>query len=126
MSFDGDKKREHAALAEQAMQHPAAQAHAGMLKERFLASALRGDKLHQQDEARFHLQLLGDAAGALRLAQENYRIEREPSDARILLEAALAAKDPKAAQPALDWLRTSAYENPLYAGLAQRLGGLAR
>jgi hypothetical protein len=114
------------ALGEQAIKHPSTAAHIAMIKERFDASALRGDKLHQQDEARFHLQLLADAAGALRLAQENYRIEREPGDARILLEAALAAKDPKAAQPALDWLRTSAYENPLYAGLAQGLEGLAR
>ena len=114
------------ALAEQAGSHPGAAAHIAMLKERFDASALRGDKLHQQDEARFHLQLLADAPGALRLAQENYRIEREPSDARILLEAALAAKDPGAAQPALDWLRASGYENPLYVGLAQKLKSLAQ
>ena len=92
-----------------------------MLKERFDASALRGDKLHQQDEARFHLEMLGDAKGALRLAQENYRVQREPSDARMLLEAALAAKDYAAAQPALDWLRASGYEDPLYAKLAQQL-----
>ena len=49
---------------------------------------------------------LGDVPGALRLAAENYRSQREPRDARILLEAALAAKQYAAAQPALDWLRT--------------------
>ena len=109
------------ALAEQAAKLPSAAAHMAMLKERFDASALRGDKLHQQDEARFHLEMLGDAKGALRLAQENYRVQREPSDARMLLEAALAAKDYAAAQPALDWLRASGYEDPLYAKLAQQL-----
>jgi len=114
------------ALAEQAAKLPAAPAHVAMLKERFDASALRGDKLHQQEEARFHLYLQGDASGALRLAEENYRVQREPRDARILMEAALAAKQPQAARPALEWLRASHYEDPLYAGLAQRLTGGAR
>lgn len=109
------------ALAEQAAGLPSAPAHVAMLKERFAASALRGDKLHQQEEARFHLYLQGDAVGALRLAAENYRVQREPRDARILMEAALAAKQFQAAQPALDWLRASGYEGPLYAKLAQQL-----
>jgi len=109
------------ALAEQAAKLPGAAAHIAMMKQRFDASALRGDKLHQQEEARFHLYLQGDAPGALRLAEENYRLQREPRDARILLEAALAAKIYTAAQPALDWLRASGYEDPLYAKLAQQL-----
>lgn len=114
------------ALAEQAAGLPGAAAHIAMLKERFDASALRGDKLHQQEEARFHLYLLGDAKGALRLAQENYRLQREPRDAHILMQAALAAKDPAAAQPALDWMQASGYEDPAYAQLARELRASAR
>jgi len=114
------------ALAEQAAKLPAAPAHIAMLKERFDASAMRGDKLHQQEEARFHLYLQGDAPGALRLAAENYRLQREPRDARILMEAALAAKDYRAAQPALDWMRASGYGDPLYAKLARRLEDAAK
>jgi hypothetical protein len=113
------------ALAEDAAKLASAPAHFAMLKDRFDASAVRGDKLHQQDEARFHLHL-GDAREALRLAEENYRLQREPSDAQILLEAALAAKDPASAQPALDWLRTSGYEDPVYATLAQRLQAIRK
>jgi hypothetical protein len=109
------------ALAEQAAGLAAAAAHTAMLKERFDAAALRGDKLHQQDEARFHLTVLGDAKSALRLAEENYRVQREPSDARMLMEAALAAKNFAAAQPALDWMRSSGYEDPEYARLARVL-----
>lgn len=108
-------------LAEQAAKLASAAAHIAMLQERFDASALRGDKLHQQDEARFNLEILGDARAALRLAAENYRLQREPGDARMLLEAALAAKDYAAARPALDWLRSSGYEDPIYAKLARRL-----
>ena len=114
------------ALAEQAAGLPSAATHIAVLKERFAASALRGDKLHQQDEARFHLHMLGDAKGALRLAEENYRVQREPSDAFMLMEAALAAKDYAAAQPALDWLRSSGYEDPQYARLARQLAGGAK
>lgn len=114
------------ALAEQAEKLPRAAAHIAMLKERFAASALRGDKLHQQEEARFHLYLLGDAPGALRLAAENYQVQREPRDARILMEAALAAKNHAAAQPALNWLRASGYEDLLYTKLAQQLKGGAK
>jgi hypothetical protein len=114
------------ALAEQAAGLPSAAAHTAMLKERFDAFALRGDKLHQQDESRFHLFMLGDAKGALRLAEENYRVQREPSDARMLMEAALAAKTYAAAQPALDWMRSNGYEDPLYAKLAQQVRDGAR
>ena len=109
------------ALAEDAAKLPAAPAHIAMLKERFDASAMRGDKLHQQEEARFHLYLLGDAPGALRLAAANYQVQREPRDARILMEAALAVKNAQAAQPALDWMRRSGYEDPAYARLAREL-----
>ena len=114
------------ALAEKAAGLPSAPAHSAMLKDRFDASALRGDKLHRQEEARFYLYLQGDANAALRLAGENYRVQREPRDARILMEAALAAKQPRAAQPALDWLGASGYEDPRYAKLARQLKGDAK
>lgn len=114
------------ALAEQAAGLPAAAAHAAILKDRFDASALRGDKLHQQDEARFHLQMRGDASRALRLAAENYRVQREPSDALMLMQAALGARDFAAAKPALDWLHSSGYEDPGYARLARQLEGGAK
>lgn len=109
------------ALAEKALATPALDEHVHTLKARFDAAALRGDKLHQQEEARFNLYLLGQPAKALSLAQENWMLQREPRDARILLEAALAANDPKAARPALDWLASSGYEDAYLRQLAERL-----
>jgi predicted Zn-dependent protease len=109
------------ALAEKATQAPSLDGHVRALKARFEAAALRGDKLHQQEEARFHLYLLGQPARALKLAQENWTLQREPRDARILLEAAIAANDPTAAQPALDWLTRSGYEDPHLRKLAAQL-----
>jgi tetratricopeptide (TPR) repeat protein len=109
------------AIAEKALKAPKAAEHIEALRSRFDAAALRGDKLHQQEEARFNLYLLGDKERALALAQENWKLQREPRDARILLEAALAMKDPAAAQGALDWLERSGCEDPILRQIAQKL-----
>lgn len=91
------------------------------LRERFEDAARRGDRLHEQEAARWALDLENDPARALAFARSNYEKQREPRDAEILLRAAAAAKQPAAAQPALDWLRTSGYEDPQLAQLAERL-----
>ncbi|MGB5080587.1 MAG: tetratricopeptide repeat protein [Burkholderiales bacterium] len=114
------------ALAEKALLAPAAKEHIDALKARFDAAALRGDKLHQQEEARFNLYLLGQKEKALTLAQENFRLQREPRDARILFEAALALGKPAAAKDAFEWLRRSGYEEPGLRKTAQALKALAR
>jgi hypothetical protein len=114
------------ALAEKALKAPKAREHIAALKSRFDAAALRGDKLHQQEEARFNLMLLGNEEKALALAQENWKLQREPRDARILLEAALAMKDPYAAQGALDWLDRSGHEDPGLRETARRIRALKR
>jgi predicted Zn-dependent protease len=71
----------------------------------------RGDRVHLREEARFHLRLLGDASGALALAQENWKVQREPADARMLLESAKAAGDAEAARRILDTLRAQGLED---------------
>ena len=114
------------ALAERALKSPKAREHIEALRSRFDAAALRGDKLHQQEEARFNLYLLGNKEKALELAKENWKLQREPRDARILLEAALAMKDPAAAQGALDWLERSGHEDPGLRATAQGLKALKR
>ena len=94
---------------------------AAQLRSRFAAAASRGDRLHEQEAARFELDIEGNGAKALGLASSNYKIQKEPRDAEILMRAALAAQQAKAAQVALDWLRTSRYEDPAFAALAGQL-----
>ncbi len=98
------------ALAERLLGRPEAERHARELEARFTAAARRGERLHLQDEARLMLDLRGDARGALRAALLNWETQREPSDARIVLEAALAAREPAAAAPVLAWLERSGFE----------------
>lgn len=88
---------------------------------RFEAARLRGDTVHQREEARFRLVVQRDPARALRLAQQNWLVQREPADARILLEAAIAADAPGAAAPALAWLADTGCEWPRLRALAASL-----
>ena len=89
----------------------------------FSAAAMRGDTLHRQEESRFQLSVERNNTRALELAVANWAIQREPYDARILLEAAVAAGRRDAAQPVLDWLAQSRHEDPQLAVLAQKLVG---
>lgn len=91
------------------------------LAARFDAARRRGDATHEKEESRFALQVLGDAARALPLAVSNYAVQREPADARALLEAALAAGQRAPAEPALKWLRESRIESRVLLALAARL-----
>ena len=109
------------ALAERALRLPEADAHAKALGERFAASALRGDRLHLAEEARYELELKGDARAALAAASENWKSQREPRDALVFLQAALAARDAKAAAPALRWLEQSGFESARLRRLAAEL-----
>jgi tetratricopeptide (TPR) repeat protein len=93
------------------------------LAARFDAARLRGDSVHEKEEARFALAILGDAPRALKLAQSNYRVQREPVDARVLMEAALAAREPAAAEPALKWFTESGIESVVLRTLAAKLKG---
>lgn len=112
------------ALAEKALNAPRAAEHQEVIRSRFDAARMRGDKLHIQDEARFYLYFLNNPKEALRLAQENWLGQHEPSDARILMAAALAAKDSAAAQPALDWLAQSRIEDRHLEKLLKAIQGM--
>jgi hypothetical protein len=109
------------ALAARALRLPEADKYVRILGERFAEAAQRGEKLHLQEEARFLLDLKNDARAALAAASENYRTQREPRDAQVLIDAALAARDPAAAAPALQWLESTGFEGKRIREAAARL-----
>lgn len=113
------------ALAEKRLKSPKAAEHQAAIQSRIDAARLRKDKLHLSDEALFELTFLNQPQEALRLARENWDSwQREPSDARILLEAALAARNKAAAKPALEWLSRNRHEDVLLRRLADQVGAL--
>ena len=66
----------------------------------------------------------GNTRLALRLARENWAEQREAADARVLLEAALAARDRVAAAPVLKWLADNNFEDVRLRPLAERVKAL--
>lgn len=99
------------AEARHALRQPQAKELIQQLQQRFDAARARNDATHQREEARFQLRLLGNPAKALQLAQANWQIQKEPADARILLQAAFAARQAAAAQPVIKWLSGSGLED---------------
>jgi len=112
-------------MAETQLQRSDAAAHLQTLDERFAAARARGDTTHQAEEARFHLVLRKDADTALRLALDNFKVQREPRDARVVLEAALAKGAPDAAEPVFRWLIASGFQDVHIAALAAQLKAMA-
>ena len=110
------------ALAEQATGNARAAGHIDDLAARFEASRLRGDTVHRREEARFALSLRHRPQQALQLARANWEVQREPADARILLEAARAAGRPEQADPVRAWLRDNAVQDRRLAALAGEHG----
>jgi uncharacterized protein (TIGR02996 family) len=111
------------ALAEVALHGHRAKELVADLDARFDASHLRGDTVHRREEARFALGLLHDVPRALALAKANWGVQKEPWDVRVLLESALAAHDPGAAAPALEFLDAHHLEDPVIVALAAKLRG---
>lgn len=112
------------AIAANRIKDPTATRYQGMLKNRFDEAGKRGERLHEQEEARFWLLLENDPTEALIRALHNYqeRFQREPRDVEMLLLAALAAKDKTAAQPVLRWLEENQFEDARLQPLLLKFG----
>ena len=111
------------AIAAKDMQDPRATSWAGQLRARFTDATKRGDRLHEQEAARFELDIERNPKKALSLASTNYSLQKEPRDAEILMRAALGAGDGKQARPALAWWRSTGFEDAHISDLATQLIG---
>ena len=76
------------------------------LKRRFTEADQLADRTHLRERAAFELEF-GDAHASLAHARENFRNQRELVDLRLLLRAAVAARDKGGASEGLSWLRES-------------------
>jgi hypothetical protein len=94
--------------------------HVSALRERFAASRQRGDKVHRREEARFTLHLLNQPKRRCDSRKKIGTIQREPADARILLESAWPAKDAASARPVIESLKKNRLEDLQLAKLANQ------
>jgi Tfp pilus assembly protein PilF len=105
-------------IAEGAIGKPSFAEHEALLASRYAASEERGDVVHRREQARFALTVKHDTKKALALARANWEVQKEPADARVLLDAAIAAGDPAAARPVAEFLAQSGAEEPRLLALA--------
>jgi tetratricopeptide (TPR) repeat protein len=111
------------AIALRALASADAPRYTALLAERLEAVRMRGDAIHGREQARFALDLHHDPIAALEYARQNWKVQKEPADARLLLEAAVAANDEAAARPVIDWIRQAGLEDRTLAPLVAKLEG---
>jgi hypothetical protein len=92
------------AIAGKRLNDPRASQWSTLLADGFATAKAGGVQLHLREEARFELEVREDAATALGLALANWKVQKEPSDARLVLQAAVAANDPAAAADVLAFI----------------------
>ena len=110
-----------AMAAEAAGRHEVARRWSDVLERRFDAIRRRGDRPHGRFEAFHRLYLRDDPAGALAIAADNWDRQKERLDARAVLEAAIAAGDPAAADDVVRLLDDNDNRDALLRGLIRRL-----
>ena len=93
------------AIAQRSLKDPQFDATRELLASAFSVEEQRGEAVHRREQARFLLDVEADSAAALRAAQENWRVQREPADILILLRAAQASRQPRAAMPAMQFIQ---------------------
>src|SRR5205823_12877086 len=95
------------AIAEHRAHGPEAAKLARLMHERIAAAAERGDRVHMREEAMFVLAVDGDAKRALAIALDDWAVQKELADARLVASCAVAAHDLAAAEPVRAWMRTN-------------------
>ena len=110
------------ALAGRDLDSPIATKSAQELGARMAADRIAGDFSHAREYARFALDYLNDPKLALLFAQENWRVQKEPVDARILARSAKANNALAIIGELNDWLNSSALEDPELERLLERRG----
>jgi tetratricopeptide (TPR) repeat protein len=110
------------AIAEHRMQGPEAGELARRMRARIAAAAERGDRVHRREEARFALEVDGDPARAAELAADNWSVQHELADARLLLACAVAAGRPQLAAPVVAWAHQNRVRDAALDRFLERLG----
>jgi tetratricopeptide (TPR) repeat protein len=94
------------AIAQRRLRDPREVQSTARLQAAFAAEEQRGEAVHRREQARFLLEVEDEPALSLDAALENWKVQREPDDVLVLVNAARAAGRPAAAEPALEFIRT--------------------
>jgi tetratricopeptide (TPR) repeat protein len=93
------------AIAQKQLRDPALSESSARLRAAFAAELQRGEAVHRREQARFLLEIEDQPHLSLAAALENWTVQHEPDDVLVLVRAAMAAGNPRAAAPALNFVR---------------------
>lgn len=110
-----------AAIAARRAKAPGAGELRAAFAERVDEMIKRGDFTHRRELARGALELDDDADAALKLALDNWKVQREPADALLVLQSALASGHKSAAAEVIAFLQANHLEDARMTKLIEAL-----
>jgi hypothetical protein len=90
---------------------------ASQMDARLRAQALRQEALIERPKLIYQIAYGQDLAAGLALSIDNWKLQKEPPDAVLFAQAALALDQPRAAEPVLTWAKATGYTEPALAKL---------
>jgi len=94
---------------------------ARQMDARLKSQALRQESLIERPKLIYQIAYGQDIATGLALSIENWRLQKEPPDAILFVQAALALGQARAAEPVVEWAEKTGYTDPQLATLMQQL-----
>ena len=113
-----------ALLASRALQDGDTARLADLFEGRMSSQALRQETLIERPKLIYLIRYGKDPAAGLQLSVANWKIQNEPPDALLFVEAAILQKQPRAAAPVVAWAEKTAYADPQLTPLLQKLKSL--
>jgi tetratricopeptide (TPR) repeat protein len=118
----GDEQQDNLLLrlsiAARRLQVPEARRLGDEFQSRYEAARRDGDETHLREQARFLLEVRGNAGAAVELAARNWSVQREPADVRIYWAAATASGRAEDMHRVREWMQQTHYEDVLLPGLS--------
>jgi tetratricopeptide (TPR) repeat protein len=111
-----------AVIARQMLGEADPRASPALLAGAFALEEQRGEAVHRREQARFFLDVEPRPREALRAAQANWQVQREPDDVLILVRAAQAAGEPEAGAPARQFIAQQHLEDARLAPYLKAAG----
>ena len=94
---------------------------ASLFEARMQAQALRQEPLIERPRLIYLISYGKDVAAGLALSVDNWKLQKEPPDAVLFVQAALALQQPRAAESVLAWAENTGYADPQLTPLLQQL-----
>ena len=85
---------------------------ASQMAARLQTQSLRQESLIERPRLIYQIAYGRDLASGLALSIDNWRLQKEPSDAVLFLQAALALNQAKSAEPVIRWAVSTKYSDP--------------